>query len=135
MPAPWLAAAFKAISWRDAIAAAPVIVDATRKLWNSVARTEKRAAPDEAQSTKPAASSGDGVSAIEARVAALEAKTAEMAREAVASAELIKSLAEQSSQLVKAVEILRVRTRRLIAFSFLVGLATAFLLLWVIFQR
>ena len=131
MAAPWLAAAFKAISWRDAIAAAPVIVDAGRKLWNSVVGTEKRAGSKDAEA---GAGQGQERSPIEDRVAGLEARTAEMAREAVASADLIKSLAEQSSQLVRAVEILRVRTRRLIVFSFAVGVATAFLLVWTLFH-
>lgn len=51
-----------------------------------------------------------------------------IAREAV-------TLAEQSAQLVEAVENLRNRTHKLIWFTVVLGIAAAFLLAWVTFYR
>jgi len=65
----------------------------------------------------------------------LEARTAEIARQAVTSAELVKSLAEQNAQLVRAVEILRLRTRKLVWFAGVLGLATGFLFLWMMLYK
>jgi len=64
----------------------------------------------------------------QSRLQELEARLADLKRESAASSELIKSLAEQNSRLVDAVEILRVRTLALLSIScvlvvFAVGLA------------
>ena len=132
MAIPWLAAAFKAIPWKEVVIAAPSIVEGTKKLWSSVTRTEKQPGPAKEQANEASSTRSDQLYAIDARLLALEAKTTDVAREAVTSAELIKSLAEQSAQLVQAVEILRLRTRRLVWFTVVLGLSTGVLLLWVI---
>jgi hypothetical protein len=135
MAIPWLAAAFKAIPWREAVTAAPSIVEGTKKLWSSVTRTEKQPSPANEQSNESSSTQSDQLSAIETRLLALEERTTEIAREAVTSVELIKSLAEQSAQLVQTVEKLRLRTRKLVWFTVVLGLATGFLLLWVILYK
>jgi hypothetical protein len=135
MAIPWLTAAFKAIPWRDVVTAAPSIVEGTKKLWSSVTRTERQPSPATEQYNESSSTQSDQLSAIETRLLALEQRTTEIAREAVTSAELVKSLAEQSAQLVQAVENLRLRTRRLAWFTVVLGLATGFLLLWVILYK
>ena len=135
MAIPWLAAAIKAIPWREAVIAAPAIVEGARRLWSSVSRTEKQTSPANDQSKEPPSTQSDQLSAVRARLLALEARTTDIAREAVTSAELVKSLAEQSAQLVQAVEILRLRTRKLVLFTVVLGLATGFLLLWAILHK
>jgi hypothetical protein len=129
--APWLKAAFKAIPWKEVVAAAPSIVESTRRLWDNVTRTEKRPSPAGERSGNSSAGSSNQISALEDRLMALEAKTSEMAHEAVTSAELIKSLAEQNARLVQAVELLRLRTRRWVWITAALGLAMAFLIFWV----
>ena len=135
MAIPWLAAAFKAIPWKEVVTAAPSLVEGTKKLWSSVTRTQKQPSPANGQSGESSSTHSDQLSAIEARFLALEARTTEIARQAVTSAELIKSLAEQNAQLVQAVEILRIRTRKLVWFAAALGLATGFLLLWMILYK
>ncbi len=98
---------FKVIPWGDVIAAAPAVVDGAKKLWG-LARDNKQVPDARPQST-------------EARMSALETEVAELRRESAASSELIKSLAEQNAQLVKAVDILRVRTRALLAATAISG--------------
>ncbi len=135
MAIPWLAVAFKAIPWREVVTAAPSIVEGTKRLWSSVTRTEKQPSPATEQSNEPSSTQSGQLSALEARLLALDARTTEIAREAVTSAELIKSLAEQSAQLVHAVEILQLRTHKLVWFTVALGLAAGFLLLWVILYK
>src|SRR5687767_3643037 len=94
---------FKVIPWGEVIAAAPAVVDGARKLWG-LARDPKRG-PDAA--ARPLGMDG--------RVQTLESQVAQLKRENADSTELIKSLAEQNAQLVKAVEILRVRSQVLLA--------------------
>ena len=127
MAIPWLAAAIKAIPWREVVIAAPAIVEGTKRLWGSVTRTEKQTSPANEQASESSSTPSDQLSSVRARLLALEARTTEMAREAVTSAELVKSLAEQSVQLVQAVEILRLTTRKLVWFTVVFGLATGFL--------
>ncbi|MCW3480976.1 hypothetical protein OL229_15615 [Neisseriaceae bacterium JH1-16] len=98
----WIAA-FKAIPWSDVLSATPTIVQGAEKLWHSVKKKQgSHAAPVELPV-------GDA-----ARLTQLEEQVAELRHEALASSALIKSLAEQNDQLVRAVEVLRVRTRLLL---------------------
>jgi hypothetical protein len=131
MAIPWLAA-FKVIPWREVVTAAPSILEGTKKLWNTVSRTEEQAPPAEEQPKEAASNQPDPLLAINARLRALESRTTEIAREAVSSADLMRSLAEQNAQLVQAVEILRLRTRRSIWATVVLGLGGCILFLWVI---
>lgn len=136
MAIPWISAAFKAIPWKEVVTAAPSIVEGTKKLWSSVTRTEKQPSPANEPPDESSSTRSDHLSAIEARLISIEARTTQISRQAVTSAELVKSLAEQNAQLVQAVEILRIRTRKLVWFSrALLGLAIGFLLLWMILYR
>jgi hypothetical protein len=107
---------FKVIPWGDVIAAAPAVVDGAKKLWG-LARDRK---PAEVEGARPQGAEG--------RVRQLEAEVAELRRESAASSELIKSLAEQNAQLVKAVDILRVRTRALLAATAIAAVLLAIVL-------
>jgi hypothetical protein len=71
------------------------------------------------------------ISGIERRIRALEAAMAESKSEAASSAELIASLAKQNARLVDAVEILRIRTRYLLVFCFLLAVTLLGVVFWV----
>ena len=125
----WLAA-FKTIPWAEVLAVAPTIVQGARKLWTSVRKQEQPVSPQSHQLDAKHSSDSESLSAIGARVLSLESRSKEMADEVVSSLELIKSLAEQNSRLVQAVEILRVRTRVLVWLFGVLGLVTLALFLW-----
>lgn len=93
----WLTA-LKVIPWADVIEAAPHVLKGARSL---LARTRG----DASAGTAPA--DDRSPEALTERVARLEAEQA-------ASAELIRSLAEQNAKLVAATGVLRVRTRMLL---------------------
>jgi len=99
---------FKAIPWADLVVAAPAVVKGAQKLWTTVRK----------QDAPPV--TGQGVAADQR---ALEGQVAELRQELAAASELVTKLAEQNNRLVAAVEVLRVRTRILFAFTLILGLA------------
>lgn len=119
----WLTA-FKAIPWGDVIAAAPKVAQGAKKLWGAVGRGDAGSA----------AAPGSLPADAEGRLRTLEAQIAGLQRENAASSELIKSLAEQNSRLVDAVEILRVRTRVLLTLCLVLAVLLAGLALWLLWR-
>ena len=101
-----LLGAVKAVPWGDVIAAAPSVVQGANALWDRVAK--KRPKGEATNAPSPAANAD---APVEVRLAALEQALVELQKEALASSQLIRSLAEQNVQLVREVEVLRLRSR------------------------
>jgi hypothetical protein len=106
--------ALKAIPWGDVIAAAPVIVKGARNLF---ARKPEPAAPPPVP-----AGSEEPQDPVALRIAALEARLVQAEQQQRMMAELAASLAEQNAKVVQAIDILRVRTRILLAAAAVSGL-------------
>jgi hypothetical protein len=87
-----------AVPWTEVIRNAPKVAEGAKKLWSAVGR-----GGGGTHVASPAAGP-------EARLEALEATVAELSRQMQASAELIKALAEQNTQLVQRIELNRRRT-------------------------
>lgn len=116
-----LLGAVKAVPWGDVIAAAPGVVQGANALWDRVAKKRPKGDADPPPTAAPAGST------VDVRLVALERIVAELQKEALASSQLIRSLAEQNVQLVRAIEVLRLRSRVLLgaAVVFSVGLAAS----------
>ena len=116
-----LLGAVKAVPWDDVIAAAPSVVQGANALWDRVAKKRPKGETDTPVAAAPAGSTMD------VRLAALEQVVTELQKEALASSQLIRSLAEQNVQLVSEIEVLRLRSRVLLAAAvmFSVGLAAS----------
>lgn len=97
----WISA-FKAIPWGELLAAAPVVVKGTRRLWETV-RHQRAGAP----------SGPDAAS----RLQSLEAQILELRGELTAASQLLATLAEHNAQLVEALEIMRKRSRALLVIT------------------
>lgn len=114
-----LLGAVKAVPWGDVLAAAPGVVQGANALWDRVAKKRQKgeAVPE----------SGAAGTSAEARVALLEQAVAELQKEALATSQLIRSLAEQNALLVREVEVLRLRSRVLLlaGVAISVGLAVS----------
>lgn len=120
----WLTA-LKAVPWSDVVQAAPSIVQGARKLY-SAARSYGGQA--EEAFGKPGASRQD----MAAHLVALEARIAALEKEQNASAELIRSLAEQQSIVIAALEAVRKRVAVLTGCCAVLALAVAVLgIAWV----
>lgn len=114
-----LLGAVKAVPWGDVIAAAPSVVQGANALWDRVAKKRPKGDPVDAPSTASAGAS------TEVRLAALEQVVTELQKEALASSQLIRSLAEQNVQLVREVEVLRLRSRVMLGAAVLFSVALA----------
>lgn len=112
MPIPWLAV-LKIVPWSDVITNAPKVVDGAKKLWNTVSGKPAVPVPPIGSSDfSPVLEPGsEAISALRARIAAMEVGMAELHGQMLASTELIQSLAEQNTQLVRHIEDNRMRIK------------------------
>ena len=89
----WLTV-LKSVPWGEVISNAPRVAEGAKKLWQAVAR--KPSAP----ATRPS---------TESELAQLRAAVDDLHKQMLASSELIKALAEQNAELVRRIELNRVR--------------------------
>lgn len=127
----WLAS-LKDVPWSKVIGMTPSIVESGRKVWDRVTSREASERSGDttqslAQSQAPAA-----IAAIEIRLTALERKSAELREEAVSSFEVVRSIVDQNSQVVHAVDVLLARTQLLLRACALLGIACAALAVLVV---
>ncbi len=123
----WLTV-LKMVPWSDVISNAPVVADGAKKLWKAVGKKPATPAP----SSSPVAQmvpESQAVGMLQAQIVAMEATTADLHSQMLASSELINALAEQNTQLVKRVEANRVRLLWLAAVT-LVLAVTVLMKLW-----
>lgn len=108
MPLSWITV-LKSVPWDEVIRNAPRVASGAKKLWNKVSGKELHA---EISGTDLPSVSGTGkqtMSEMEARMAALESSVSELRGQMLASSELIKELADQNTQLIRRIEIIRLR--------------------------
>ncbi len=110
MAIPWLTV-LQAVPWSDVIRNAPKVADGAKKLWQNVGRTP--GAATEAVSTAPGRE--DPLAALQAQAAAQQTALAELQQQMQSASELIKTLAEQNTGLIRRVEALQLRLRWLAA--------------------
>ena len=123
----WLTV-LQAVPWSDVIRNAPKVADGAKKLWSSVAG---RPAQAPVGAGAMAQSRGDASpEALQARVDALEATVADLHGQLLSSAELIRQLADQNTQLVERVELNRVRAVRMTWAIVVVGLVAVAGVIW-----
>lgn len=121
---------FKTIPWTKVLSAAPTVVDSARKLWSSVGSKAAGALKPEPPQQK-AYSPDPTISSVEKQIHALGLRIDQLGGEMVLTSELIDKLAEQQSQLVQAVDVLRVRTRALLWICVLLAMAVLVLIFLV----
>ncbi len=107
MAIPWLVV-LKNVPWAEVIKTAPKVAEGAKKLWSSVngspaaqeLAAEAEATVDLEQPT---------TAAMQTRIATLETAVNELHGQMLASSELIKTLADQNTQLIERIERERVR--------------------------
>lgn len=106
MAIPWLVL-LQSVPWTEVIKNAPRVADGARKLWGSIGK--KHAEATHVPTDDSALSPDARLTRLQTRLAALEATTAALHEQMLASSEIIKALAEQNAQLVKRIETNRQR--------------------------
>ncbi|MES2212206.1 MAG: hypothetical protein V4490_03605, partial [Pseudomonadota bacterium] len=87
------------------------------------------AAPATSSTPEEPLSDSEKLVSLNRRLLEMQDKIVELSSEQKSSAELIQLLAEQNAQVVKAIDVLRVRTKVLVIFCLLLGIALAMLIL------
>jgi hypothetical protein len=108
MAIPWLAV-LKSVPWKEVISNAPLVANGAKKLWNTVGNKPPVAASAAEPAETPQPAESVDLVALQSRLAKLESASAELHSQMLASSELIKTLAEQNTELVKRVEANRQR--------------------------
>ena len=131
MAIPWLRL-IKSVPWRQVAARAPEIADLAKRVWSSTynkyptAETEVVASQDSVnQGFIPFVTEDQRIVTLEEKLAVTEATLGRQHHQLIEALEIITSLAEQNTQLIKAIEINRVRILRLTAFSVLIAVVAA----------
>lgn len=108
----WLSV-LKLVPWGDVIENAPKVAQGAKKLWNTVGKKPVPGVPDAFTPTKSEQGTLTGqdavVAALQVQLAELQAATADLHQQMLESSALIKSLAEQNTQLIQRVEANRKR--------------------------
>ena len=108
MPIPWLVV-LQSVPWTDVIRNAPKVADGAKKLWNTANRKTPAQESLVAEKEAPLANDAASIALLQKRVAKQETAIAELHEQMRASSGLIKTLAEQNTQLVERIEASRVR--------------------------
>jgi hypothetical protein len=130
MPPNW-SSFFKDIPWSAVLDGASSMVEGAKKLWGRMTTKPQEAPGAAPPSQKPEAPVSEQIAALEVRLQVLEKKTAELGQEAMSSFEVVRSLTEQHSQVVRAVDVLIARTRVLVRVSILLAVAVVALFVFV----
>jgi hypothetical protein len=104
----WLTV-LKSVPWGEVISSAPKVAEGAKKLWNAVAN--KPPTPEMPSSDAHASRSPDpqAIAKLQSEFAQLRASVNDLHGQMLASSELIKALADQNTQLIKRIELNRVR--------------------------
>jgi hypothetical protein len=90
------------VPWKEVMSNAPAVADGAKKLWTTIAKKMPPAAPADA----PFAGE---IAELQAHISALEAATATLHEQLLATSGVIKTLAEQNTQLIARIEATRRR--------------------------
>ena len=123
----WLTA-LKAVPWSDVVQAAPHIVQGARKLYTAA---KSYVDPSVDPKATPA-SGGERDESPDARLQQIDAHIETLQAEQRASAELIRSLAEQNANIVAALDLMRKRMRILVGVGILLMIVLTLLALAVV---
>jgi hypothetical protein len=109
-------------------------LDQAKKLVSAARRTDSSASGG-AEASASTQAPVSPLPEIDARLSRVEGRIEEIAGEAVTSAEVVKSLAEQNAQLVQALQVLSSKVRRLIVVVVALALVVGGLFIWLLLSR
>jgi len=113
MPIPWLVV-LQSVPWTEVIKNAPKVADGAKKLWNSVRGKSSADINPDGRSDATALTDAESIDRLKARIQTMETAIEDLHDQMLASSELIKTLAEQNTQLVSHIEV---NSRRLVWLS------------------
>jgi len=128
----WLAI-LKNVPWVDVVRNSPKIADEAKKLWSTITNkpnAEIAFEPNRNKLSSGFSSENNTIESLQERLASVESACANLHTQMLASTELIQALAEQNAQLIKKIELSRIRILRLIGIGAIIGLIAIFNLIY-----
>ncbi|HEY9278084.1 MAG TPA: hypothetical protein VIO87_07755 [Methylotenera sp.] len=119
----------KAVPWLEVARKAPEVAESAKKLWNTIAKNASKPEVEVQTETTLFTSEDQEIQWLKERLTANEAAYSDLHNQMLASAELIKALAEQNAQLINAVELNRKRIVRLTVFITIIGIVAVYLMM------
>ena len=119
----WLTV-LQSVPWSDVVRNAPKVAAGAKKLWNNVAN-KSAANPDAAADGSGLVTVPATLESLQEQVLSLQAASAYLQQQLLASSDLIGTLVEQNAQLIQGIQVLRRRLFWQGAVLVLVGLMAA----------
>ena len=114
----WLSV-LKWVPWNDVISNAPRLASEAKKLWSTVAKTPPTAEPSP---TKPSISlDSQSLALLQADLELVITEVTDLHKQMLESSQLIKALADQNTQLIRRIEVQRIRTLWLVGIAAVLG--------------
>lgn len=123
--------ALKLVPWSDVIQAAPHVVKAAKGLMKKSPPPDNTSAPTASEMPPPLHAASTGELALQ-QIAQLEARVAQLEEAQRISAQLLEKMAEQQSQIVQTVGLLRTGATRLALASGILGVMVVGLLIYIL---
>ena len=120
----WLSV-LKMVPWDDVISNAPRIADGAKKLWSAAARKPPTTESPTANAQPTPSPEAQAIARLQAQLAAAKGEVSDLHNQMLECSELIKALAEQNTQLIKRLEINRIRILWLAGATVGVGVVAA----------
>lgn len=121
----WLAL-LKAVPWVEVARNAPEVAESAKRLWKAIAKKSPKSELEVITEHTLFASEDQEISWLKERLTAIEAANADLHNQMLTSAELIKALADQNTQLINTIELNRIRILRLAVLTVFIGLMAVY---------
>lgn len=127
----WLAI-LTAVPWVEVMRKAPEVAESAKKLWNTLAKKYPKSESEVRTERTVFTSKDQEISWLKDRLTAIETTNSELHNQMLTSAELIKALADQNTQLIKRVELNHLRILRLAALTIFIGIVAVISIIFAI---
>lgn len=113
------------VPWSDVIRNAPKVAEGAKKLWDAVSRKQPALEVPAASAESALSHEAQSIALLQAQLAAAEAAISDLHTQMIESTELIKALADQNAQLIRRVEVNRIRVLWLAGITAVLGVVVA----------
>ena len=114
----WLSV-LKWVPWNDVISNAPRLANEAKKLWSTVAKTLPTPEPSPTQTSHSLDS--QSLALLQADLELVITEVTDLHKQMLESSQLIKALADQNTQLIRRIEVQRIRTLWLAGITAVLG--------------
>ena len=116
----------KAVPWVDVAKKAPEIAESAKKLWSTISKKPSNSEIEIQSEPSSFTKDDQEIKWLKQQLTAIEVANTDLHTQMLASAELIKALADQNTQLINAVELNRKRIVRLTVLTIIVGIIAVY---------